>query len=404
MPQNLQKSDALAISNTGGLKYTRLMNSDTHPETLKLGTSDVVVRVYDKTAEIAQQSEKIWLFDLWGRKENVWRVEFPVCGPRLKKAGIRILQNLRDYRSSLLRDPLGYVWRDILRWEERAADEEPLVLDAPTYGSLVHAIFQDVTRTLEAGPGIVNASENEVQAAARAAVERIALEWEERYPVPPKLIWHRHLQQAERAVPRGFAAEFGDGGPGALAGQRSLTEVPFGQTGWREGDGPLDTPPWNIHAPVQIPDTRVTVNGRIDRLDLAGNGDAAAVVDYKTGKLPKNRIEVRGGKEVQRCLYGFAVTVLLGGTPVDVRLVYPFDDKALTLENPAATLTKLAGYIELGRQQLLQGLALPGEGTEDRYNDLRFALPGDAKDRYFRDKGGLFRARLGELVDVWSLA
>ena len=200
-----------------------------------------------------------------------------------------------------------------------------------------------------------------------------------------------------------FGAEFGHNGPGALTGQRSLTEIPFGQTGWRDDEGSADTPPWDIHAPVRIPDTQVTINGRIDRLDLAGDGNAAAVVDYKTGKLPKGRIEVRGGKEVQRCLYGFAVTALLGGTPVDARLVYPFDGKALTLDDPAATLTALAGYIEIGRQQLLQGLALPGEGTEDKHNDLRFALPGDAKDRYFRDKRGLFRARLGELVDAWSL-
>jgi hypothetical protein len=303
----------------------------------------------------------------------------------------------------LLRDPLGYVWTEILRWQEPEADEEPLILDPPTYGSLVHAVFQDATRRLEAGPGVANASAEDIQAAARAAVEAVGPDWEEKYPVPPTLIWRRHLQQAEAAVPKAFAAEFGDGGPGALAGQRSLTEVPFGQTGWQDRDGPADTPPWDIHAPVQIPNTQVTINGRIDRLDLAKDDTAAAVVDYKTGKLPKGRIEVRGGKEVQRCLYGFAVTALLGGTPVDARLVYPFDGKALTLDDPAATLTALAGCIEIGRQQLLQGLALPGEGTEDKYNDLKFALPGDAKDRYFRDKRGLFRARLGELVDAWSL-
>ncbi|WP_051432035.1 PD-(D/E)XK nuclease family protein [Rhodovibrio salinarum] len=303
----------------------------------------------------------------------------------------------------MLRDPLGYVWRDILRWEEPAADEEPLVLDALSFGSLVHAVFQDATRALEAGPGIANANAEQIAGAARTAVERIAPDWTEKYPVPPALIWRRHLRQAEAAVPAAFAAEFGDGGPGALPDQRSLTEIPFGQTGWRDDEGSGDTPPWDVHASVQIPDTQVTINGRIDRLDLSGDADAAAVVDYKTGKLPKGRIEVRGGKEVQRCLYGFAVTALLGGTPVDARLVYPFADKALTLDDPAATLRTLADYIDLGRQQLLQGLALPGDGTEDKYNDLRFALPGDAKDRYFRDKRGLFRARLGELVDAWSL-
>jgi hypothetical protein len=40
-------------------------------QTILLGKGDMVVRVYDKVAEIQQQSGKAWLFDLWGRKDEV---------------------------------------------------------------------------------------------------------------------------------------------------------------------------------------------------------------------------------------------------------------------------------------------------------------------------------------------
>jgi len=306
----------------------------------------------------------------------------------------------------LLRDPLGYVWQEVLKWREPDEDEEPLILDNLAFGNLVHAVLEDATRRLEAGPGIANAGEARTADAAHQAVHHVAAVWEEDNPVPPRLIWRRQLDQAKTAVAQAFAAEFGEGGPGALNGQSSLAEVPFGQTGWARSPDTGPCPPWDAHAPVTVPGTELRITGRIDRLDLASDQSAAAVVDYKTGKAPSDRSppEVRGGRELQRCLYAFAVRSLLGEIPVDARLVYPFAQKALTLADPDATLTTLAGYLDLARRQLRAGNALPGEGTEDTYNDFSFALPGDAKERYFRDKRGFFNARHGDLVDAWSLS
>ncbi len=72
-------------------------------QSVQLGTSDVVVRVYDKVAEIEQQSGKHWLFDLWGTNEGVWRCEFQIRGERLREAGIATVQQLRAYLPSLVR-------------------------------------------------------------------------------------------------------------------------------------------------------------------------------------------------------------------------------------------------------------------------------------------------------------
>lgn len=73
-------------------------------QTVQLGQSDTVVRVYDKVAEIEQQSDKAFFFDLWGRRDQVWRVEFQVRGTRLRDAGIRTLDDLADHQGDLLRE------------------------------------------------------------------------------------------------------------------------------------------------------------------------------------------------------------------------------------------------------------------------------------------------------------
>lgn len=68
------------------------------------GAGDVVLRVYDKVAEIIQQSEKHWFYDLWGQNKNVWRVEFQIRRARLKMVGINSLAELNAFRGDILRE------------------------------------------------------------------------------------------------------------------------------------------------------------------------------------------------------------------------------------------------------------------------------------------------------------
>ena len=71
-------------------------------QTFSFGTGDIVLRVYDKVAEIENASNKSWFYDLWGQKENVWRVEFQIRSERLKVAAIRTLVDLEDQQGDLL--------------------------------------------------------------------------------------------------------------------------------------------------------------------------------------------------------------------------------------------------------------------------------------------------------------
>lgn len=44
-------------------------------QSLTFRKGDVVMRFYDKIAEIDQQSSNVWFHDLWGQKKDVWGIE-----------------------------------------------------------------------------------------------------------------------------------------------------------------------------------------------------------------------------------------------------------------------------------------------------------------------------------------
>jgi hypothetical protein len=72
-------------------------------QTFTLGKSDIVLRVYDKVAEIHEVSGKTWFFDLWQRETDVWRIEWQVRKPILKRFGIRTFDELRAQQGDVLR-------------------------------------------------------------------------------------------------------------------------------------------------------------------------------------------------------------------------------------------------------------------------------------------------------------
>lgn len=73
-------------------------------QTLTFGRDSVVLRIYDKIAEIAQQSHKTWFFGLWeGVCEDVWRIEWQVRKALLRQFGIRTLKSLFERQGDVLR-------------------------------------------------------------------------------------------------------------------------------------------------------------------------------------------------------------------------------------------------------------------------------------------------------------
>ena len=84
-----------------------------------------------------------------------------------------------------------------------------------------------------------------------------------------------------------------------------------------------------------------------------------------------------GGRELQRCLYAFAVQSLLGeDIAVEAALLYPRgEDAYYPLPNPKTTLDDLKTALQFAVASLRAGRALPGPDTGGDYDDLAFALP-----------------------------
>jgi hypothetical protein len=139
-------------------------------------------------------------------------------------------------------------------------------------------------------------------------------------------------------------------------------------------------------------------------LDLSPDGGSAHVRDYKTGKTPKKSPILGGGKELQRCLYAFAVKALLGeSVEVSASLFYLRDGRSFPLEDPIPTMVGLAGHLKLARDSLLSGAAVPGKDAADDFDDYAFALPANAKSVYARRKAPSVAARLGDAALVWEV-
>ena len=161
--------------------------------------------------------------------------------------------------------------------------------------------------------------------------------------------------------------------------------------------------PWDPATPVEIPDAGFYIAGYIDRLDLSGDGKRALVRDYKTGRPPKDNISLDGGRELQRCLYAFAVKALLGAdVSISASLLFPRDQIDLQLADPEATLTEITGYLQAARANLTAGNALIGPDTGGNYDDLAFALPANAGATYCKRKLPAATEIFGDAAQIWE--
>jgi len=313
----------------------------------------------------------------------------------------RILAALRRTHSAtslrkLLRDPLGFVWQYALGFAAPEFDDEPLTLDSRQFGNLLHEVLQRTVESLEEKGGLARVPVEVVRKTIEAHAVEAGTRFQVTHPVPPQLIWHATMSSV---VAMAEAALFLDLEP--LDGQVSYTEVPFGG-GF---ENPRANAPWNPATVVHVPGTDIRIKGYIDRLDLSADGRTARVLDYKSGKVPKNIEQCRllGGKEIQRCLYGFAVRALLGPeVSIESALIYPRGNVYARLENPDETLERLAGYVRTAADVIRSGKCLPGEDARDEFNDLMFALPANARSTYLKRKTLAIDTALGAAIEIWK--
>lgn len=296
--------------------------------------------------------------------------------------------------AKLLRNPLGFTWIYALGVRAPESAEEALVLDARQSGILLHDTLDHAVRLLEQDGGFAAARADQITAAIETAATAVTSRWQGEQAVPPLVVWRRTVEEAKQTALN--ALQYPEP---PLVEQKSYTEVPFGGQA-AKSDGAI---PWDPAKPVAIADTGFHISGFIDRLDLSGDAAKARVIDYKGGKMPSKPVILQGGRELQRCLYAYAVKALLGdGVEIDAALLYPRDIEARHLDAPAEVLEELAGHLRAARISLLAGHALIGEDNGGDYDDLSFALPANALNGYCPRKIEPARATLGDAARVWE--
>lgn len=294
----------------------------------------------------------------------------------------------------LMRNPIGFLWVYAFGWRVPQSTVEPLVLDALSVGDLVHMILDRALRDLEAAGGPVAADGAAIEAAVNGGVAAVAADWESERPMPPSVIWKRTLDDARLMAKQ--ALSYRDN---LLPDAHSYSEVPFGGM---ESKSEAKTP-WDPRAPVTIPNTGFNVAGYIDRLDISKDGKRALVCDYKTGRPPRGNIRLNGGRELQRCLYAFAVKTLLGDdVMISASLFYPRELVDLQIKDPEAVLAEITDYLRAARTCFAGGAALLGPDTGSDYDDLAFALPANANATYSKRKLLAAMKHLSAIAQVWE--
>lgn len=346
-----------------------------------------------KTAPQAVSATSCWVD--WNRDEltahdGIIRPGHPVVESILNR--VQSASSLK----SLLRNPLGFMWKYGLHLRAPQGGGDPLVLDNPSFGELVHSVLESALRSIETSEGLASATPSRIADAVAHASGAVAQVWTATRSTPPPVVWKRTLEEAGELSRRALEYRVD-----AIPGAHSYCEVPFGGS-VPKSDAPL---PWNSSASVEIPGAGFRIAGYVDRLDLSPDRKRAIVRDYKTGKTPKTAIVLDGGKELQRCLYAYAAKALIGDDlKVSASLFYPRDLADLRLEAPDALMAELADYLHLARDNLSTGLALTGPDTGGKYDDLAFALPANPGAVYLRRKAPPAKERLGAASEVWEVA
>jgi hypothetical protein len=300
-------------------------------------------------------------------------------------AVVRALERVHSATSlkALLRNPIGFVWSYALGWRTPSDLVEALTLDALERGELLHLVLDSMVTELEVGPGLPSASETDIAAAADRAVSSVAEAWAIERPVPPEVLWSAVLTETRDLAVVALTLPLSP-----LDGQRSYVELPFGDV--RAEELTLDVP-WDPRVEVRVGESDLRIQGRIDRLDLSADGRNARVVDYKssrkTGEPAERAVDIDEGKELQRCLYGYAVRHLLGqDTEVEATLVYPATRRSLPIRDAEGTLRGLELAVSAAAQRLREGYAVLGPDTLEDWFESKLALPADLRRGYYTRK------------------
>ena len=298
--------------------------------------------------------------------------------------------------SKLAKDPLAFVWRYGLGWDEADPHPNDLILNARAWGNVIHEVLEETIASLEVVTTIAQNDDEKTRKAIEHACDTVQRRWREMGTAPTEGVWSRSIERAAA-----MAAWVLKHGPTSETTAKSVGEVPWGEQRARKGK--RDT---TVAIPaLRLERSGITVGGYIDRADYDANGHPIRVIDYKSGRSPGAKTQINGGRELQRCLYTAALRAASEdpkGPFPDAWIIYVREGRCAKLENPEAALETIDTGLRAAREALERGDALPGPDAGKTYDPLAFALPADATRGYEQRKEKAIKEALAELAPLWD--
>ncbi len=294
---------------------------------------------------------------------------------------------------SLLDNPHAFIAKYALGWRRPEPQTEVLALDAAALGTLLHEVLRVATEET-AGERSWPSDTQGVQAAVRRAVKAVSDEWEATRPVPPWALWRAVMNEITEWASWSLALDANTRGGG-----ETYAELEFGHDSGRGGR--QTSTPWDPASEVLVPGTGLRVRGVIDHLDVDRTAKRVRVIDYKSGKPPREPAGLDGGTELQRTLYTVVVRQLLGADwEVEALLVHPRQRQCFRLEDPDACAATLTEAIRLAVESLIAGNVVAGPGLGSPFAETAIAFPAYGTARYLETKGEALSSLRRELEDV----
>lgn len=133
-------------------------------QTFRFGSEVIVLRIYNKCAEIEEKSHKTWFYELWGMDHDVWRIEWQVRKTVMRLVGIRTFEGLKERQGDLLRLLVKQHTTLRIKTDDSNRSRWPL-----------HPLWQDLTERVNQMEGLGVVRELDMEALLDERLARIGI-------------------------------------------------------------------------------------------------------------------------------------------------------------------------------------------------------------------------------------
>ncbi|MFH0765621.1 MAG: PD-(D/E)XK nuclease family protein, partial [Calditrichota bacterium] len=180
--------------------------------------------------------------------------------------------------------PFKYYFTHLLGAKPIEEPESLLQIPSHATGLIIHAVLRDFMREATTGHSPLRTedvawSRETIQELVRSQLQRAQARWP-----APAMVWDLTRETLQSRLKR-FVAEL----------CRQNDEFKF-----HKAEQMIQT---TFSLPLEDSSVEVILKGRIDRIDLSPDGKRLRIIDYKTGKKPKDPGDLKNGTQIQLPLY-----------------------------------------------------------------------------------------------------